>query len=390
MKNPPTIARILTIPESSFFLFGARGVGKSTWLKRHFKQAHYIDLLNADYFLPLSNRPSRLAEMTSNLNEDDWVIIDEIQKIPALTDEVHRLIEDRKLRFALSGSSARKLKRTGANLLAGRAVQRFLFPLSFHEKSLDLDSAIQYGTLPLVRSAKSARDTLTSYVQTYLKEEIKEEGAIRQIEPFSRFLEIAGVYNGQVLNFENLARESHIPRTSAVRYFEILEDTLIAKKIEPIYLGISEKEVAHPKYYFFDAGVARACAGTLDIDHPEVHGRSFENIVMNELLMYFSYSQLGYKAHYYRNHSGLEADVVIQLKPKLISQPGEIAALEIKNSVHWDGRWSKNLLLLNQAKKFKCRKLIGIYRGKTTQRADGTQLYNFMDFVRTLHAGRLF
>jgi predicted AAA+ superfamily ATPase len=217
-------------------------------------------LLKSKNFLPLVQDPSSLANRVGHPKKGSRVFIDEVQKIPAL-------YEEKKFKFALSGSSARKLKRGGANLLAGRALQVFLFPLIYSEyqKIYNLDDAIDWGTLPLIVTDKENRkQTLETYVETYLRQELIEEGLIRKLDPFARFLQIAGLYSGQILNIENVARESHIGRTTIDKYFEILEDTLIGFRLPAFQEKAKTKEVQQPKFFFFDSGVSRACAGLLD------------------------------------------------------------------------------------------------------------------------------
>ncbi len=211
------IKRTLELPNKTFFLFGPRGTGKSTLLKQKLKAAIEINLLKSSDFLSLSHNPSLLREKLDHLKSGQWVLIDEVQKIPALLDEVHALYEEKRLHFALSGSSARKLKRGGANLLAGRALQNYLFPLMKKEygEKAKLKDIIDWGSLPgVVTDQKNRIETLASYVETYLRQELMEEGLVRKLEPFSRFLKVAGIYNAHILNIENVARECQVGRTT--------------------------------------------------------------------------------------------------------------------------------------------------------------------------------
>ncbi len=381
-----TILRTLSCPEDSFFLFGPRGVGKSTWLEQNLKAKVTIDLLKSDDFLALSNRPSRLENYCENLKEQDWIVIDEVQKIPALLDEVHRLIEKRKLRFALSGSSARKLRRSGANLLAGRAIQTYLFPMSLAElKNSNIKEIVQWGTLPRVWDKPTLKyEYLTSYVNTYLKEEIKEEGLVRKLEPFSRFLEVAGIFNTQIMNIENIAREAHLSRTSTERYFEILEDTLIGQTVPSFSLGLRSKELLHPKFYFFDAGVARAVAHHLREDDPEILGKAFESIVYQEIRAFISYQKLDWKIHYYRSADGLEIDFVIVTRSKTISRPAEGIVIECKYAKKLDSRWAKPMKEAFHSKKLKVKKAYLVYSGPTLPAQDQIEIINILDLDKSL------
>ena len=229
MKKAP-IKRLLKLPDRSFFLFGPRGVGKTTWLKNMLPNASYFDLLDAALFLELSQQPDHLSPMVGEQPENSWIVVDEIQKVPELLNEVHRLIEMRGWRFALCGSSARKLRRGGVNLLGGRAITRYLDTFSYKElqEAFDTNFCLQWGFLPYVQlDRKNAADILNSYVNTYIKEEIKEEGIVRRLPPFLRFLNIAGQLNGQLVNRQNISREAAVPRSTVDVYFSILEETLL-------------------------------------------------------------------------------------------------------------------------------------------------------------------
>ncbi len=258
--------RLLNPPDKSFFLFGPKGVGKSTWLKHKMPDALYLDLLDHTLFLELSQDPARLEGLVGKLNKGDWAIMDEIQKIPGMLDEVHRLIEERKVRFVLCGSSARKLRQGGVNLLGGRALTRHLEVFSAAElgKDFDLDFTLEWGLLPLVQTdRKNAADILSSYVHTYLQEEIRGEGIVRKLSPFVRFLGLAGMLNGQMINASSIAREAAVPRSSVDVYFSILIDTLVGHFLPAYRPQIKVREQTHPKFYWFDPGVARAAAGYL-------------------------------------------------------------------------------------------------------------------------------
>lgn len=241
----PGFPRLLDLPGRSFFLFGARGVGKSYLLRAALPDAVVFDLLDTGLQLELARSPAILQARVGPRRRGTWVWIDEVQKVPAVLDEVHRLIEREGWRFALSGSSARKLLRQGANLLAGRASTRHLEGLSFAELggAFDLRRRLEWGALPMVVNEPAhARDILASYVHTYIREEIKEEGLVRKVEPFLRFLPIAGMLNGQIVSFENVGREAQVPRKSVVQYFSILEDTLVAYRLPAFQPQVKVRE----------------------------------------------------------------------------------------------------------------------------------------------------
>ncbi len=233
IMKTPDYPRLLPPPKRSFFLFGPRGTGKSTWLRRSFPGARHLDLLDSSLFLQLSRQPHDLEMLAGNLGRGGWIILDEVQKTPHLLDEVHRLMETRGWRFALCGSSARKLRRGGVNLLGGRAVTRAMEGLSAQElgKDFDLNFSLEWGMLPAIQTDRNgAADRLAAYVHTYLREEIREEGLIRRLPPFVRFLAIAGQFNGQILNSQGIARDAAIPRSTVDLYFSIMEDTLLGSR----------------------------------------------------------------------------------------------------------------------------------------------------------------
>jgi uncharacterized protein len=255
--QPQPIPRLLNCPELPFFLFGPRGTGKSTWLRQVLPDAVCFDLLNAALFLELSRDPHRLEAMVGNLAAGKWVVLDEIQKIPALLDEVHRLMETRRWRFALCGSSARKLHRGGANLLAGRALTLAMESFSAAElgKNFDLDFALDWGLLPFVHNTPdSAADILAAYVNTYLKEELQAEGVIRSVPPFVRFLAVAGQLNGRVVNAQNIAREAAVARSTVDTYFSVLSDTLVGHILSAWRPGLKVREAAQPKILLVRSG----------------------------------------------------------------------------------------------------------------------------------------
>ncbi len=306
--------RVLEPPRrQSFFLFGPRGVGKTAWLRARFPDALFFDLLDADTFARLLAAPSRLGDAIP-AGYRGWVVLDEIQRLPDLLNEVHRLIEARRLRFALTGSSARKLRRKGVNLLAGRALTRFMHPLTVGElgQDFDLRRALQHGCLPFACTEPEPRDYLRSYVTTYLREEVQQEGFARNLAAFARFLEAASFSQGSVLNMAAVARDSAVNAKVAEDYFSILEDLLIAVRLPVFARRAKRRVVAHPKFYFFDAGVFQAIRPRGPLDSPEeIRGAALETLVLQQLRALNDYGDLGYSLHYWRTATGDEVDFVL-------------------------------------------------------------------------------
>ncbi len=311
------ISRSIKHPEqTSFFLFGPRGTGKSTWLKQEFPADVLVDCLDDSVFRRLLAHPERLSDWIPPAHTG-WVIIDEVQRIPAVLNEVHRLIEGRGLKFILTGSSARKLRRETANLLAGRAIRKEMHPLSAIELKSDfhLDRALNRGLLPQAYLADSdalARSYLESYLATYLKEEVQEERLVRRLDDFARFLEAASYSQGAVLNVSRVAEDCSIGRKAAEGYFEILIDLLIAHRLPIFSRRAKRKLIRHEKFYFFDAGVFRALRprGPLDSE-AEINGLALETLVFQELRAVNDALELGYQLYFWRTHQQQEVDFVL-------------------------------------------------------------------------------
>lgn len=329
--------------KESFFLFGARGVGKSSLIGELIStlpsQIHLleINLLKSDEYLRLLKSPETFrieieSALSSQQNDETLLVsIDEIQKLPILLDEIHYLYERHKNRvqFILTGSSARKLKRSGANLLAGRANQEKLFPLTpFEIPNFNLNRALQFGTLPVAYLGSSI-EYLKSYTETYLREEILQEAVLRNIEPFSRLLDLSSQFDGVNINFSQLARQINVSTKTAQSYFEILEDTLIATKIPYWSYSEIEKIIKSPKYYIFDTGVLNALSGELKTELKPAsyrYGKLFENLVVNTLIRENSYLKEDNKFYNYRSNSGSEVDLIVARGPRDIPR-----AIEIKS-----------------------------------------------------------
>jgi uncharacterized protein len=312
-QNGLVYSRILKPPSKSFFLFGPRGTGKSTWIASTLPEALVIDLLHGSTLIELLADPSRL-ETKIPKGFDGWVVIDEVQKAPALLDEVHRLIEKRKLKFALTGSSARSLKRVGVNLLAGRALTLNMHPLSAAELGADhdLSHSLRFGQLPAAYVEEQPHAFLKAYVATYLKEEVQQEGLTRNLGAFARFLEAASFSCAGLLNVSDVARDASVERKVVEDYFVILEDLLLASRLRPFTKRAKRATVSHPKFYFFDAGVFRTLRpqGPLDAN-ADLDGQALEVLVFQELRAAVDSHHKELALHFWRTRNGDEVDFVL-------------------------------------------------------------------------------
>ncbi len=311
----------------SFFLFGPRGTGKSVWVKTSFPGALYFDLLEATTFQELLSAPD-LLDRRIPPHFSDWVIIDEVQKIPALLDEVHRLIENRRLKFILTGSSARKLKRSGVNLLAGRALVKEMHPLTAQELGADFDigHSLKFGQLPSAYVDPHPKEFLESYVSMYLKEEILQEGITRNLGAFSRFLESASFSQGAILNISSVARDCGVERKTVEGYFSVLQDLWLGVHIPVFTRRAKRKLMSHPKFYFFDTGVFRALRPRGPLEQEEtLEGAAFETLVLQELRAHNANQHLEYQIYYFRTNQGVEVDFVLY-------GPRGLWAFEVKSS----------------------------------------------------------
>ena len=297
----------------SIFLFGPRGTGKTSWLLTALPESLYFDLLNDNLYTEFSANPTRLADKIPN-EYQGWVIIDEVQRVPAILNEVHRLIEQRHLRFVLTGSSARKLKAKGVNLLAGRALTYHMHPLTCVElgERFNLSRALQFGHLPMAIASQSVKKYLSSYVTTYLKEEVLQESLTRNIALFTRFLEAASFSQGEVLNYTAIGRDIGSNRYTVANFFEILEDLLIGYRL-PVFRKRAKRDLINtPKFYYFDVGVFRTIRpkGVLD-SQAEIDGAALETLFLQEIRAYNDYYDLGYQIYYWRTRDKKEVDFVL-------------------------------------------------------------------------------
>ncbi|MBN1595672.1 ATP-binding protein [candidate division FCPU426 bacterium] len=329
--------------KKSCFLWGPRQTGKSWLIAHQIKADRVYDLLDGETFLQFTRNPSRLeAELRPS---DRVVVIDEIQKVPGVLDQVHRLIEKRSVRFLLTGSSARKLRRGGVNLLGGRARARILHPFSQVElgKHFHLDRALAYGLLPAVFFSDSPREDLKAYAGDYLAQEIAAEGLVRNIPAFSRFLEVAALCNSQMANYSKIASDAQVPRRTVQEYFQILKDTLLAFEISGWGASVKRKPIRAPKYYFFDVGLANYFQHRQMVSpgSPE-YGAAFETYLAHELKTYCDYLQID-SLHYWRSQSGFEVDFVL----------GDEVAIEVKAKKHVSERDLKGLQALKEEKRLK-------------------------------------
>lgn len=376
--EPPHLERILDLrpllERKSHFLFGPRQTGKTTLIRRTLPEAQVYDLLDGAVYLALSRNPGRIAEELAP--RTSVVAIDEIQRLPGLLDEVHRLIEERGVRFLLTGSSARKLRRGGVNLLGGRARTKYLHPLTYPELEdhFDLARAVARGTLPSIYFSDDPAADLDAYAGTYLQQEVVAEGATRNIPAFSRFLRVAALCNGTIVNFTNVANDAQVPRTTVYEYFEILKDTLILREVPAWRKSVKRKPLASSKYYFFDVGVVSALQGReLRPGTPEF-GQGIETYLMHELAAHADYRS-GEDLCYWRSTSGFEVDFII----------GDHTAVEIKAKRNVSPQDLRPLRALAEEKKLKRNLLVSLESRR--RRVDGVTLLPYRQFLDALWAG---
>ena len=327
MVSSSPYPRLLRPPRQSFFLLGVRGAGKSTWARKHFPDALRIDLLDEARYHDYLTDPSLFAGELQTVAAGSWVVVDEVQRLPNLLNEVHRFIEDRRLKFALLGSSARKLKAAGVNLLAGRALHRTMHPLTPAELGgdFDLEAALDTGTIPLVWVADERRAVLESYVQLYLREEVRAEGLVRNLHGFARFLPIAALCHAEVMNVSGLARDCGVARTTVQGYLDILEETLLTFRLPAFEARLRVRERRHPKLYWVDPGLVRAVKRLRGPIAPEERGALLEGWVLHLLRAHGAQSELFEDLRYWAPHPANRTDVDF-----LLRRGGEFAAIEVK------------------------------------------------------------
>lgn len=331
--------RILNpLKSQSFFIFGARGTGKSTYLKNQWAfECHFINFLEDKLERRYSRDPDLLkTDLAALIPPPEWIIIDEVQKVPKILDLVHDLIENKGIKFILTGSNSRKLKRNQANLLAGRAFNYQMYPLTYIEldQQFSLDEVLMWGSLPKIFSLSELEreEYLRSYCQTYLKEEILQEQIVRNGESFRNFLEIAAQENGKSLNFSKLARDIGIDTKTAQSYFQILEDTLVGFHLPAFHQSARKSIKLQPKFYIFDLGIKRALEGSLHntiTPHTISYGNTFEHFIICECLRFNSYFRKDYTLSHYQTSSGGEIDLILH-------RAKEVLAIEIKSAKQID------------------------------------------------------
>jgi predicted AAA+ superfamily ATPase len=362
--------------KNSILLFGPRATGKTTWALNYYPDALKFDLLDSGTYRELLAKPNRLADFIPPAFKGQ-VLIDEIQRIPELLNEVHRLIESRKLIFILTGSSARKLRRKGHNLLAGRALSYHMHPLTALEMKDDfsVENALVRGMLPMAQQ-EDYEKYLHTYVQTYLEQEILQEGLTRNLSAFSRFMEVASLSQGQVLNMSNVAREAGIERSVVTGYFEILRDLLIGYFLPPFTKKAKRRLIAHPKFYYFDPGVYHAIRPVGPYDTPkEVGGISLETLVHQQINAVNELLELGYKMYYFRTSTGVEVDFILYGK-------SGIKAIEVKAT----DRFQDNMLsgLKNFRGDYPEAKLYLLYGGTRKMYVDDVTILPVQEALLTL------
>lgn len=374
------IHRFFKLPKESFFLFGPRGTGKSTWLGTIMKNALWIDLLEPDIFRSYRARPERLRELVLANKDKCVIIVDEIQKAPDLLSVIHALIERKQgWQFILTGSSSRKLKRSGVNLLAGRVLKTTLHPFMAAElgKKFNLERALEFGMIPLVVMASEPENVLKTYSALYVQEEVQMEGLVRNIGGFSRFLEAISFSHGAVLSISNVARECEIERKVVEGYISILEDLLLSFRLPVFTKRAKRATAAHPKFYYFDAGVFRSLRPAGPLDRPEeIQGAALEGLVAQHLIAWNAYRGEKNKLYYWRTRSGVEVDFIVY---------GEEVfwAIEVKNT----SRIRKGDL--NSLRAFKeeyprCKTFL-LYRGKERILREGVLCMPCKDFLIKLN-----
>ena len=377
--------RICNAPEQSFFLLGPRGTGKSTWLRAAFPDAHVIDLLSEEIYQRLLANPGHFAAELRSVPDGRWVVVDEVQRLPNLLNEVHRFIEEKRLQFVLCGSSARRLKRAGVNLLAGRALHRSMHPFVPEEigSRFNLEEALQFGLLPIVWDSTTKAETLSAYARLYLKEEIQAEALVRNLPGFARFLPLAALFHGQMLNVSNMAREAGVARTTAIGYLEILEETLLCFRLPAYEARLRVRERKLPKWYWCDPGLARVMKRTTASPAPEERGALFEGMVAQLIRAYKDYRFICDDMYYWApsGRSGIEVDFLLVRGANLI-------AIEAKSGNAFRDDWCKGLRAVAQLEGLK-RSIVVYPEGPVMKTRDGIDAMSFRRFAEELASNDL-
>lgn len=378
-----SIGRFFKAPNASFFLWGPRGTGKSTWARLACPDALRLDLLLPDVFRSYSARPERLGEWIQANPRNFVIVIDEVQKVPDLLPMVHHLLEEQpRRRFILTGSSARTLKRSGVNLLAGRALVRNLHPFMAAElgASFDFEKALTFGMLPLVWNAPQPEEVLKAYAALYVREEVQAEGRVRNVGAFSRFLEAVSFSHASVLNVSTIARECEVERKVVEGYVDILEDLLLCFRV-PVFSKRAKRKVSvHPKFFLFDAGVYRSLRPQGPLDRPEeTAGHALEGLVAQHLRAWIAYEGERSRLFFWRTSSGVEVDFVVY-------GPHGFWALEVKSS---DRVRDEDLRGLRSfLEDYPEARALFLYRGRERLKRHGILCVPCVEFLRGLHPAK--
>jgi len=375
----PVIDRTLDLrgllEKKSHFLLGPRLTGKSFLIAHNLKGVRVYDLLDTSVYLTLSHRPGRLAEEITT--KEQIVVIDEVQRLPDLLNEVHRLIEQRGIRFLLTGSSARKLRGGGVNLLGGRARTKYLHPLTYRELGdrFDLQRAITRGLLPSIYFSDDPLADLEAYAGAYLQQEIVAEGATRNVPAFSRFLKVSALCNGTIVNFTKVANDAQVPRTTVYEYFEILKDTLVLHELPAWRKSKKRKPLASSKYYFFDVGVVATLQGREFRSGTPEFGEALETYLMHELRSYSDYVS-GESLAYWRSTSGFEVDFIL----------GDHTAVEVKAKGNVGSQDLKSLRALAEERKLK--RYLCVSLEPRAREVSGITVVPYREFLDVLWDGK--
>lgn len=374
------ISRLLTPPKESFFLFGPRGTGKSTWLKKAFPNALFIDFLDSEEERFYSARPEKIKETVAAMKKGQACVLDEVQRVPGILPMVHALIEDKvEVQFILTGSSSRKLRRSLSDLLAGRALLRYMHPFLAAElkEEFSLEKALKIGLVPMVWESANPEEKLRSYAALYLKEEVQAEGIVRQVGDFARFMEVASFSHGALLNTSQIAREAQVKRQTVDNYLHILQDLLLAFTL-PVFTRRAQRAViAHPKFYYFDPGIFRSLRprGPLDRES-EIEGAALEGLVATHLQSWAVAQLESHQLAFWRTRSGVEVDFVLY-------GPKGFLAIEVKGGSDVSKNDLKGLMAFHE--EYPEATCYLLYRGKRSLVQEGILCMPVTDFLMTIH-----
>lgn len=366
------------LDNESAFLWGARQTGKSTLLNHLFPDSLYFDLLLSDEYNRFIGNEGLLRQIVESSNKKGPVIIDEIQRIPQLLNEVHWLIVNKNKQFILSGSSPRKILKSGGNLLGGRAIRYELFPLSYSEiDNFDLLHALNYGLLPRHYLSKNPQRLINAYIGSFLKDEIAREANIRNIPSFSKFLEFASFSNGEIVNYANIATDCGVSAPTIKEYFQILEDTLVGRFIPSFQKKPMRRVILSPKFYFFDIGIANNLMKRGEIRYgSDTFGHAFEHFICNELIAHRHYSGLDYQLAYWRTASQYEVDFILG---------NHEVAIEVKSTEQASSRHFKGLKAFSE--EYKVKRLIVVSNDKYYRKDNTIEIFPWAEFLQQLWAG---